>query len=56
MLKNNYSISGKRKPIRSYDGKVIGSSDGVVFRKTIKGSLHILRCPPAIAIDAYAYE
>lgn len=57
MLNLNYSKNSDiRKPIRSYDGKVIGSSDGIVFRKTIKGSLHILRCPPAIAIDAEAYE
>jgi hypothetical protein len=42
--------------IRAYDGKVIGTSDGTTFRKTIRGSLHLLRCPPAIAIDARAYS
>lgn len=44
------------QPIRGYGGRIIGTSDGVVFRKTIKGSLHLLRCPPAIAIDAEAYD
>jgi hypothetical protein len=48
-------VDNQIHPIRAYDGKVIGTSDGKTFRKTIKGSSHLLRCPPAIAIDAQAY-
>jgi len=50
------NTSPKRRPIRAYDGRIIGFSDGVVFKKTVEGSKHLLKCPPAIAIDAVAYE
>lgn len=43
-------------PVKAYDGKVIGSSDGTTFRKRIRGSAHLLKHPPAIAIDAHAYH
>jgi len=44
------------QPVRGYRGKAIGRSDGRTFRKTIKGSKHLLRSPRAIAIDAEAYD
>ena len=51
----NKTVDNQIHPIRAYDGKVIGTSDGTTFRKTIKGSSHLLRRPSAIAIDAQAY-
>ena len=49
-------ITSKWSPVYGYNSKIIGKSNGQIFRKTIKGSLHLLRKPPAIAIDATAYE
>jgi len=46
----------EKRTIKAYDGKVIGVSDGITFRKTIRSSLHLLKHPPAIAIDALAYS
>jgi len=42
--------------IRRQDGRVIGEVRGDVFRKRIKGSKHILRVPPAIAVDTDALK
>jgi len=38
------------------NGKTIGRIEGNRFRKQIAGSRHMLQRPPAIAIDAEAYE
>jgi len=40
--------------IRRRDGRVIGKVQGQVFYKRIRGSKHILRVPPAIAVDTEA--
>jgi hypothetical protein len=53
MTKNHYNskpiyVSGRAKPI----GKVRGDT----FYKSIHGTRHFLRFPPAIAIDALAIE
>jgi hypothetical protein len=37
-------------PIRAA-GRVVGQVCGGTFHKTIRGSVHLLRCPPAIALD-----
>jgi len=44
------------QPIRGYQGRIIGQSDGHIFKKTIRGSGHLLRSPKAIAIDADVYD
>ena len=41
-----------RFPIHRADGKVIGEVVGQVFSKPVKGSRHMLRVPPAWAVDA----
>ena len=51
-----YYYTTKWQPVMGYDGKIVGQSDGHVFKKKIKGSKHLLRKPPAIGIDAPAYE
>lgn len=50
---NNCSIS-KPVPIYADTGKVVGSVVGDTFRKTVIGSQHFLRQPPAIASDVSA--
>lgn len=38
-------------PIRTSSGHVVGMVKGGVFRKSIIGSRHLLKVPPAIAFD-----
>lgn len=42
--------------IRSIDGKIIGDLENGVFTKSVAGSKHQLRTPPAWAVDKSAYE
>ena len=42
-------------PVKA-QGKVIGYLRGHAFIKTVTGSKHKLRCPPAWAIDAEAFD
>jgi hypothetical protein len=36
-------------------GQVIGEVSGRVFRRRFKGSVHMLRKPPALAVEKHAY-
>jgi hypothetical protein len=40
-----------QKAVYTASGKAIGKIRGDTFYKSIKGSRHMLRCPPAIALD-----
>jgi len=42
--------------IARFDGRVAWVIDGRVLRRTIDGSRHLLRQPPAIAFDAAEYQ
>ncbi len=55
MVRHNYTTI-EWQSIRGFDNKTIGKSNGRIFKKTIRGSIHLLRKPPAIAIDADAYD
>lgn len=51
-ITSDYSTSGAANSIPIFvNGSVIGQVDGDVFRKTIRGSVHMLRRPRAIAFD-----
>ncbi len=54
MVRRNYTT--EFQPVIGFNGKTIGHSDGHTFTKKIKGSKHILKKPPAIAIDAEAFD
>ena len=54
-VRRNYNTQHKQ-PIYSTDGNFIGSIRGLVFKKKINGSKHLLHSPPAIAIDSYAFD
>jgi len=41
--------------VRSVDGNIIGDIENGVFTKRVKGSAHMLRTPPAWAIDCRAF-
>jgi len=41
--------------IRSIDGNIIGTLDNGVFLKRVSGAVHMLRTPPAWAIDCKAF-
>ena len=54
MFKTHYN-TGQKRPVK-VDGKVIGWLSGEVFYKSVIGSKHRLRKPPAWAIDAEAFD
>jgi|DewCreStandDraft_4_1066084.scaffolds.fasta_scaffold70297_1 hypothetical protein len=41
--------------VYSASGQVIGEVSGRVFRRRFKGSVHMLRKPPALAVEKHAY-
>lgn len=41
--------------VRSIDGNIIGSVENGVFTKRVQGSTHMLKTPPAWAIDCKAF-
>lgn len=41
--------------IYNAQGQVIGEVSGRVFRRRFKGSVHLLRKPPALAVEKHAY-
>ena len=45
-----------RELVRLEDGRVIGYIDGGIFCKEVYGSIHMLRKPPAWAIDVEVWE
>ncbi|MFC1967851.1 hypothetical protein ACFLVX_00460, partial [Chloroflexota bacterium] len=51
---NSYCSTEKRQV--KVDGKIIGTLDGNKFIKTVVGSRHRLRRPPAWALDAGAFD
>ena len=57
MLKNNYNTINTpvKNPIR-VQSKIIGYLEHDAFFKPVQGSKHQLRCPPAWAIDASAFD
>jgi hypothetical protein len=50
------AIVPQRLLIYGAQGKVRGVIENRVLRKAIRGSVHLLRKPPAIAIDARMYD
>jgi hypothetical protein len=50
------SPSSQRQVVRSCDGRIIGHLEEHVFHKSVSGSKHKLRRPPAWAIDAGAFD
>lgn len=57
MVQPNFSRTRRQNQTPIYAGvKVIGHVKGDVFYKTIKGSKHILRRPPALAFDVQSLE
>jgi hypothetical protein len=50
------SLPANRIEIRGLHGKLRGVIENRVLRKEIRGSLHLLRKPPAIALDARMYD
>jgi hypothetical protein len=50
-----HSITEEKRPIL-FDGKVIGTLENGRFIKHVVGSRHMLRKPPAWAIDATAFD
>jgi len=48
----NTTTAEKKQPIYDANGRVIGSLIGDTFHRTAKGSVHMLRKPPAWAVDA----
>ncbi len=51
-----YSTTKTEKKTVMVEGKVIGQIQGDKFVKPVVGSKHRLRCPPAWAIDARAFD
>lgn len=50
-----YSSTKDKRPVK-VGSKVVGCLEGSKFIKSVKGSRHKLRCPPAWAIDAEAFD
>ena len=50
------AIVPQRLVIYGAQGKIRGIIENRVLRKAIRGSLHLLRKPPAIALDARMYD
>jgi len=50
------AIVPQRRILYGAQGKVRGVIENRVLRKAIRGSLHLLRKPPAIALDARMYD
>lgn len=55
MQVNNKS-SKPRIQVTVENGRVVGWVEGDTFHKTIYGSKHLLRVPPAIAFDIYSLD
>ncbi|MBN1440968.1 MAG: hypothetical protein JW929_16295 [Anaerolineales bacterium] len=53
-MQTQHTTQTKTNQIYSESGKVIGSVNGGVFRKSIAFSRHALRRPPALAVDECA--
>jgi len=56
MNNSNMSYRGSVKAQIKAEGKVIGYLEDHTFVKPVLGSKHRLRCPPAWAIDAEAFD
>ena len=54
MLK--YHCSTKDKRLVRVNGRIIGKIEDGIFTKSVIGSKHMLRCPPAWAIQGDAFE
>jgi hypothetical protein len=52
---DTHSIIKDKKPVR-VNNTVIGYIQNSQFIKSVDGSKHMLRCPPAWAIDAEAFD
>ena len=57
MLKTEYSTidSTVKTPVRAW-GKIIGYLKSEIFFKSVFGSKHQLKCPPAWCIDSEAFD
>ena len=49
-------VPGKPVPVFSGDGRRMATIKGRVFEKSIDGTKHFLRRPPAIAMDAWVFD
>lgn len=52
---NTYYSTGQKEPVK-VDGRIIGYLQNRTFYKSVIGSKHRLRKPPAYAIDAEAFD
>jgi hypothetical protein len=43
-------------PVHAENGRVVGKVEGDTFYKSVKGSKHFLRVPPAIAFDVISLD
>jgi hypothetical protein len=53
---NNIITKNGFIPVHSVNGRVVGKVEGDTFYKSIKGSKHFLRVPPAIAFDILSID
>ena len=52
----NVHCNTKEKMLVTVGAKVVGVLEGGLFTKSVCGSKHRLRCPPAWAVDAEAFD